>query len=810
MSGAKSKFGAPEPSEDVDVAKLRKLGQRCEDALNNQVLFKEPKQLDPHTVLVNPYNRNGAPPNVQYVHQGILKGLKDKGFDRTRPMVGICVKYESEAGKRKLLEHNARFSKGNSLLPPIDPTKAIYGSLAGSHLNIALRIISGGGNSPIGDLRGLCEGDESLTDVVHNGHRWWILPESTDKATQLDLSLWRNQDQNDNQGTNEIEILQTVVTTALELGEAAKTTTMGDLTAKALKRNPAKISPRVIGTLAKYFVQYLETNDQHFVKELVDFHSHKINPKELFVSNAFYETLTGEAALKTTPCTRHYLLLTQYTNEKVRAQAQGASVSAFLEPSAIVNGLVKKPELLKQVELKLRKIRDDYLKILDETLGESQARLELASYCDLVIRCLMGKPWPESLKPGKLTPGKFSNDKVRAIGIEWAKHLDLKYPEMDFARKADLLPEKGKDDEDDSQVNLTGVRELKRSHSDDAPPAPGHFKLGAHVTVIRRMSWEFEIPGNKKFRKDLVEGTEGVIEGFTDSDEKKVLLKVSLEVSKGRHQEVTRPVFPRNLQLSNDYKLTEAGKSVEAASSSGPSGTSKESKKSKKPDVPQFLLQTSESSQVKEEKGWQKLLADEDILNRSFWLKSRVGLMLQGLQESLPTYTDKDLIICHRQNKMGLWKDELWTKRAFEPNELILAPLVSQIKDTRLTNQANMVLGLPRHGRGAHPENGGLALDGRGKTRLAKEGVLDENEYKGVLYWLVTRASNASEANMALENVSAEQHMTLYMPFKKQKFKVDWEQKDVPTIPLIFNKKAIKKETKLFVFVPENKKEAQQ
>ena len=62
-----------------------------------KVLPQEPKQLG-----VSPLNRDGAISNVQNIHFKIL----EEGFDRTRPAVGICVKYLSEQGK-----------KDNKLLP---------------------------------------------------------------------------------------------------------------------------------------------------------------------------------------------------------------------------------------------------------------------------------------------------------------------------------------------------------------------------------------------------------------------------------------------------------------------------------------------------------------------------------------------------------------------------------------------------------------------------------------------------------------------------------------------------------------------
>ena len=112
-----SKFAAPSVSKDVSQGKFKQLAQRVEDTLTEKVLFHEPKQLDPSLILVSPLNRDGAPPNVQHIHFKILKGFREKGFDRTRPPVGICVKYLSEQGKKDLLEHNHRFTKGNKLLP---------------------------------------------------------------------------------------------------------------------------------------------------------------------------------------------------------------------------------------------------------------------------------------------------------------------------------------------------------------------------------------------------------------------------------------------------------------------------------------------------------------------------------------------------------------------------------------------------------------------------------------------------------------------------------------------------------------------
>ena len=102
------RFGAPSLGPQSDAGKAFKLAQRVEEALS-KCLNTEPKQLDPLSLLVDPSNRDGVPPNIQHVHFGILKSFAVKGFDRTRPQVGICVQYKSDAGKKKLIEYKRRF-----------------------------------------------------------------------------------------------------------------------------------------------------------------------------------------------------------------------------------------------------------------------------------------------------------------------------------------------------------------------------------------------------------------------------------------------------------------------------------------------------------------------------------------------------------------------------------------------------------------------------------------------------------------------------------------------------------------------------
>ena len=127
---------------------------------------------------------------------------------------------------------------GNNLLPPIsaDHTGPWYASLACSHLNLALRCIKNGTRSPVCDLTTLME-QKTLREVVLEGHRWWILPETLTRGQQTDVSLWRNMDQNENNCAHEIEVLQTIAHAAHQLTCAGrKLVKEGDLIAVAQRR----------------------------------------------------------------------------------------------------------------------------------------------------------------------------------------------------------------------------------------------------------------------------------------------------------------------------------------------------------------------------------------------------------------------------------------------------------------------------------------------------------------------------------------------------------------------------------------------
>ena len=170
--------------------------------------------------------------------------------------------------------------------------------------------------SPAGTLGDLTTENPALKDVVLNGHIWWILPAQVPEDAQVDVSLWMRLDRMNTQTNNEMDLLQSIKCAAENLAKQHNNVQQGNLLDLVHRRMPTKVSALTLQTLCRFFVLFLHNEAQHLVKELVDYHSHKVDPRQIAVSTSFFGTIVQEQNLKEFPLTRMYLVITQYTTEK--------------------------------------------------------------------------------------------------------------------------------------------------------------------------------------------------------------------------------------------------------------------------------------------------------------------------------------------------------------------------------------------------------------------------------------------------------------------------------------------------------------
>ena len=105
---------------------------------------------------------------------------------------------------------------------------------------------------------------------------------------------------------------------------------------------------------------------------------------------------------------------------------------------------------------------------------------------------------------------------------------------------------------------LASLRTLSNHPSTGPEPEVLQFKAGDEVTVIRRMTMTLPQSTNPKFRKDLVEGTQGLVKGWADKEKRLVLVKFTLTMG-DKPKAITHPVTCRNLKLTSEYLLEQGG-----------------------------------------------------------------------------------------------------------------------------------------------------------------------------------------------------------------------------------------------------------
>ena len=93
-----------------------------------------------------------------------------------------------------------------------------------------------------------------------------------------------------------------------------------------------------------------------------------VNPKDLVVPLSLFEALVSEQALKPLSLVRHYLLLSNYTDEKVLPSVSGPSYGMFID-TGVLASLSHKQTLVTELEGFLRDFRTKYLEDLEKLTG---------------------------------------------------------------------------------------------------------------------------------------------------------------------------------------------------------------------------------------------------------------------------------------------------------------------------------------------------------------------------------------------------------------------------------------------------------
>ena len=159
------------------------------------------------------------------------------------------------------------------------------------------------------------------------------------------------------------------------------------------------------------------------------------------------------------------------------------------------------------LEKTITELKGKHLPLLEPDLGARVASLEFSVFMDLLARWLFAKQWPCDLDPKVPLPvGKLSEEKVKVLGIHWAKVVDRKYPTLGFTAASGLLDESQEDPDQDQAVDLQSLRSLKRNLSSCPDPDALRFKRATRSRWSGGCRGAIPQPGKPEFRKDITQG----------------------------------------------------------------------------------------------------------------------------------------------------------------------------------------------------------------------------------------------------------------------------------------------------------------
>ena len=154
------------------------------------------------------------------------------------------------------------------------------------------------------------------------------------------------------------------------------------------------------------------------------------------------------------------------SQEKTRSSAGRPDIAAFLDHKALIRFSLCS-DAMDLLEQEFKSIRFKFLPILDRSLAPQQARLEIASLADLLVRSSFSKGIPSNFKIKKHA-GKLNADKINILKIAWTKVIDETYPRLGFSVEADLVPPDAEDKmlEEKVEIKHLGVQSPEAPQED--------------------------------------------------------------------------------------------------------------------------------------------------------------------------------------------------------------------------------------------------------------------------------------------------------------------------------------------------------
>jgi hypothetical protein len=299
--------------------------------------------------------------------------------------------------------------------------------------------------------------------------------------------------------------------------------------------------------------------------------------------------------------------------------------------------------------------------------------------------------------------------------------------------------------------------------------------IGARVRIISRMSTHF---GPDRIYLDILEHQVGFIKGGVVNGDPVVLFA---QMVNGVEVQGDVKVKIENLELApNDDAACGAGArqglipTAEAAAVAAGSAAKLVKCKEHK------FLEQAETKSLEVFKNFPKHLSNVSDEQKLKTLHSALGLSLSKVFSGMPTYTDKDFVVCIRDHQ-----PEVWTLRPFGKGEIAFAPETNQFMDR---NWCQATSALVRHDNSLHPQKLNLVLDGR-----LRHMPNDQRPFS--LFFAVTRVQEPTEANMRFQHAEVTITSKVTLPHVAHMNAID--STPLPQVPFMVNMTKIEAHKKL-------------
>ena len=437
-----------------DAVLFLKASQRYKTLLKEFGLPKgqpEVKRIPANEILPSPFNRLGRPLNVVYIQMDLVPGIREKGYQTSRPVPGVAVKRTDKARLQRLHDHAKNMCKVmGGLLPPISLNDLVNKECAGgNHLTMALRMYRENFFCTLSKTQCEVKDDDDLMIVSQEGHFYYELDDSIPDDDVKFISELLNSDQNQNQVHGEDHLRAAIEAVCCELITPTNPTIpISTITERITRTSVVKLRPDSIGDVAKYVVAFYPGP---YISELGTWYSMNVNPRELTVSARWMSDIAGAFGAKR-PLSKLALTLVQYRGLTVLQQSRpNPDVSRSID-LPLINALSSEATKLDEMESFLNSNRERFEKYLVKELGEFLGKANLHLLEEACARLLCMK----SLDMGKFKHGvsgsKWELAKAQKLQTAWYKHIMSESTALkDMANKFGLtLDEEADDNEDEA------------------------------------------------------------------------------------------------------------------------------------------------------------------------------------------------------------------------------------------------------------------------------------------------------------------------------------------------------------------------